>query len=67
MKALEMKPKSAAYLDTMGEIHFARKDRGKALKWSALALKNEVLGRATSRWELHQQRRLFQSGGFPVR
>ncbi|MDB4553384.1 hypothetical protein N9012_02960 [Akkermansiaceae bacterium] len=67
MKALEMKPQSAAYLDTMGEIHFARKDRGKALKWSALALKNEVLGRATSRWELHQQRRRFQSGGFPVR
>lgn len=67
MKALEMKPQSAAYLDTMGEIHFARKDREKALKWSALALKNEVLGRATSRWELHQQRRRFQSGGFPVR
>ena len=67
MKALEMKPQSAAYLDTMGEIHFARKDRGKALKWSALSLKNEVLGRATSRWELHQQRRRFQSGGFPVR
>ena len=67
MKALEMKPQSAAYLDTMGEIHFARKDRKKALKWSALSIKNEVLGRATSRWELHQQRRRFQSGGFPVR
>ena len=67
MKALEMKPQSAAYLDTMGEIHFARKDREKALNWSALSIKNEVLGRATSRWELHQQRRRFQSGGFPVR
>lgn len=67
IKALEMKPQSAAYLDTMGEIHFARKDREKALNWSALSIKNEVLGRATSRWELHQQRRRFQSGGFPVR
>ncbi len=67
MKALKMKPQSAAYLDTMGEIYFARKDREKALKWSALSIKNEVLGRATSRWELHQQRRRFQSGGFPVR
>ncbi len=67
MTALKMKPQSAAYLDTMGEIHFARKDREKALKWSALSIKNEVLGRATSRWELHQQRRRFQSGGFPVR
>ena len=38
MKALEMKPQSAAYLDTMGEIHFARgKIGGEALKWSALA------------------------------
>ena len=38
MKALEMKPQSAAYLDTMGEIHFARGKIGeKALKWSALA------------------------------
>lgn len=67
MKALEMKPQSAAYLDTMGEIYFARKNRGEALKWSALSIKNEVLGRASSRWELHQQRRRFQSGGFPVR
>jgi tetratricopeptide (TPR) repeat protein len=67
MKALKMKPQSAAYLDTMGEIYFARKDREKALKWSALSIKNEVLGRATNRWELHQQRRRFQSGGFPVR
>ena len=67
IKALEMKPQSAAYLDTMGEIYFARKNRDEALKWSALSIKNEVLGRASSRWELHQQRRRFQSGGFPVR
>lgn len=67
MKALEMKPQSAAYLDTMGEINFARKNREEALKWSARSIKNEVLGRASGRWELHQQRRRFQSGGFPVR
>ena len=66
-KALEMKPQSAAYLDTMGEVYFARKNREEALKWSARSIKNEVLGRASSRWELHQQRRRFQSGGFPVR
>lgn len=66
-KALEMKPQSAAYLDTMGEIYFARKNRNEALKWSARSIKNEVLGRAASRWELHQQRRRFELGGFPVR
>ncbi len=65
--ALEMRPQSAAYLDTMGEVYFARKNRGEALKWSARSIKNEVLGRASSRWELHQQRRRFQSGEFPVR
>jgi tetratricopeptide (TPR) repeat protein len=33
-KALTMMPRQAAYLDTMGEIHFAQGDREKALEWS---------------------------------
>lgn len=65
-KALKMKSQSAAYLDTMGEVYFARGNREEALKWSAQSIKNEVIGRAASRWELHQQRRRFQSGEFPA-
>jgi len=37
-KALEMNPNQAAYLDTMAEIHFAKGNRPKALKWSNLAI-----------------------------
>lgn len=66
-KALALKPQSAAYLDTMAEIHFARRNRPEAIKWSNLSLQNEVFGSASSRWELHQQNRRFKSGDFPVR
>lgn len=65
--ALELNPQSAAYLDTMGEIYFARRDRNEALKWSRRSLENEVFGRSSSRWELHQQNRRFKSGEFPAR
>ncbi|MFT6863630.1 MAG: tetratricopeptide (TPR) repeat protein [Akkermansiaceae bacterium] len=64
--ALKINPQSAAYLDTMGEIYFARKDREAALKWSTLSLENQVFGRSASRWELHQQNQRFKSGEFPV-
>ncbi len=65
--ALKINPRSAAYLDTMGEIYFARRNREEALKWSALSLQNQVFGGSASRWELHQQNQRFKSGEFPVR
>ncbi|MEO7100983.1 MAG: hypothetical protein ABI162_16625 [Luteolibacter sp.] len=37
-KALAMNPEQAAYLDTMGEIQFAKGNRNKALEWSQLAI-----------------------------
>lgn len=61
---LEMNPQSAAYLDTMGEIHFARRNRAEAVKWSNRSLANETLGEEI-RWELHQQNQRFKSGPFP--
>jgi tetratricopeptide (TPR) repeat protein len=65
-KALEMNPHSAAYLDTMGEIYFARKNRAEAIKWSEKSLENDILGNSSNRWELQQQNRRFKSGAFPV-
>lgn len=37
-EALKMRPRQAAYLDTMAEIHFAMKRRDEAIRWSDLAL-----------------------------
>lgn len=37
-KALELNPDQAAYLDTMAEIQFAKRDRKAAVKWSAQAV-----------------------------
>lgn len=65
-KALEMNPQSAAYLDTMGEIYFARKDRKTAVEWSNRSIRNELLG-FSSNWELHKQHHRFKKGGFPPR
>lgn len=65
-QALEMNPQSAAYLDTMGEIYFARKNREEALKWSNRSIQNEILGKS-SNWELHKQHQRFKKGGFPAR
>ncbi|MDB4265361.1 hypothetical protein N9891_01285 [bacterium] len=64
-KALEMNPESAAYLDTMGEIFFARRNREEALKWSKKSLQNDILGSEGGRWELQEQHRRFLRGGFP--
>ncbi len=65
-KALEMNPQSAAYLDTMGEIYFARQNRDEAVKWSSKSIQNELLGFASG-WELHKQHFRFTRDGFPVR
>jgi hypothetical protein len=37
-RALELRPRQSAYLDTMAEILFARGQRDKALEWSNLAI-----------------------------
>ncbi|YCM45062.1 hypothetical protein V2O64_03390 [Verrucomicrobiaceae bacterium 227] len=60
-KALEMKPRSAAYLDTMGEIYFARRNRAEAVKWSNLSRRYEI-----SDVELQGQNRRFKEGEFPA-
>lgn len=59
-KALERRPAQAAYLDTMGEIFFARHNREEAVKWSTEANLSDPLTR-----ELLQQLERFQSGAFP--
>ncbi len=63
-KALELNPQSAAYLDTMGEIYFARQNREEAVKWSRKSLANATLGEAM-KWELHYQNQRFHEGSFP--
>lgn len=35
--ALKQNPRQPAYLDTMAEIYFAKKDRKKAIEWSNLS------------------------------
>jgi len=63
--ALQLNPYSAAYLDTMGEIYFARENREEAVKWSNRSLQNEILGSERSRWELQHQNGRFKAGAFP--
>lgn len=65
-KALEMNPESAAYLDTMAEIYFARGDRETAVLWSEKSLRNDVVGSEYGRWELQDQHRRFMEGEFPT-
>lgn len=60
-EALEMKPRSAAYLDTMGEIYFARKNREEAVRWSNISRSFEI-----SDVELQGQNRRFREGAFPA-
>lgn len=60
-KALEMTPRSAAYLDTMGEIFFARRNRLEALRWSEMSLGYEM-----SDVKLQSQNRRFRNGDFPA-
>ncbi|MCU0794798.1 MAG: hypothetical protein MUF31_02575 [Akkermansiaceae bacterium] len=37
-RALDLMPRQAAYLDTLAEVHFARRDRGKAVEFSLQAV-----------------------------
>lgn len=64
LKALELNPQSAAYLDTMGEIFFAKGNREEAIKWSEKSLANATLGESM-KWDLHHQYERFKTGGFP--
>lgn len=61
-KALALEPRSSAYLDTMGEIFFARRDREEAIKWSDLSRSYEL-----SDVELQGQNLRFKHGEFPLR
>jgi hypothetical protein len=58
--ALAAKPRQAAYLDTMGEIWFARRDRERALEWSAKAMANEAADDM-----LRRQYERFRAAAFP--
>lgn len=61
-RALELMPGQAAYLDTLAEVWFCRRNRGKAVEWSATAVK-----RAPGDGMLMRQFRRFESGSFPPR
>jgi tetratricopeptide (TPR) repeat protein len=67
-KALEMRPKQAAYLDTMAEIWFARGSREKAVEWSTKAvMDSENAGHSrTGGAELRGQFERFKADPFPV-
>lgn len=66
--ALSMRPRQAAYLDTMAEVWFAKRDREKAVEWSRKACLDSVnAGHArTGGAELRTQLLRFESGDFPV-
>ena len=61
-EALKQEPRSHAYLDTMAEVHFAKRDRETAVKWSTQAIELR-----TSDPALLAQHRRFQRGKFPVK
>lgn len=59
-KALKLNPDQAAYLDTMGEIHFAKRDRKGAIKWSSQAVNFAPFDSM-----IRQQYERFSKGAFP--
>lgn len=61
-RALEIRPDQAAYLDTMAELFFARRNRAKALEWSTKAVANQPGDPM-----LRRQFERFRSGKFPPR
>ena len=67
-KALAMRPRQAAYLDTMAEVWFAKGDRGKAVEWSRKAVRDSFHGGSGSEAGvgLREQYDRFVSGEFPV-
>jgi len=60
-RALADSPDQAAYLDTFGEIWFARGDRKKALEWSARAIASDPIDAS-----LRQQNDRFRSAPLPT-
>ena len=68
-KSLSMRPKQAAYLDTMAEVWFAKKNREKAVEWSHKAVTESYHG-GYSGMEggvgLREQYDRFRAGEFPV-
>lgn len=60
-EALTLNPDQAAYLDTMAEVHFAKRDRKTAVKWSAQAVNYAPLNDNMIR---HQYER-FANDPFP--
>lgn len=60
-RSLELRPRQAAYLDTMAEVWFARRNRKKAMEWSEQA----VLSGNAADPTLTRQRERFRSGEFP--
>ena len=67
-KALSMRPRQAAYLDTMAEVWFARRDREKAVEWSRRAVQESFHGGSSSDAGvgLREQYDRFVSDEFPV-
>ena len=67
--ALSMRPKQAAYLDTMAEVWFAKKNREKAVEWSRKAVQDSFHGgysTSESGVGLREQFDRFRTGDFPV-
>lgn len=69
-RSLERRPRQPAYLDTMAEIQFAKKNRSKALEWSMKAVKASPSTRdRTSGLPLdamiRRQHERFRVGEFP--
>jgi tetratricopeptide (TPR) repeat protein len=60
-RALADAPEQAAYLDTFGEIWFARGDRKKALEWSTRAIASDPIDSS-----LRQQNERFRSAPMPT-
>lgn len=60
-KALKLRPNQAAYLDTLGEVWFARKNREKALECSSKAIKED----SQSASSLREQYFRFANDPFP--
>lgn len=61
-RAITLLPDSAAYMDTMAEVHFANGDREKALDWSGRAIKLTPFDQ-----ELQGQRERFESAPLPTK
>lgn len=67
-KALSMRPRQAAYLDTMAEVWFAKRNREEAVAWSRKAVQESFHGGSSSDAGvgLREQYDRFFSGEFPV-